>query len=750
MFKPRPKQKEVLDYLGGTMGVAAVPGSGKTHTLSALAAKLVAEGGLAEDQEVLIVTLVNSAVDNFKERTRSFIESMGLLPGVGYRVRTLHGLAHDILRERPSLVGLSDDFQIMDERESNRIRTQVVQAWLKAHPRAVIDEYMREDLLENEGKAKWIRREQWPQHAQELGSVFITQAKDLRMDPEILQGFLSRIPLPLPLVEMGTEIYHHYQQALMYRGAIDFSDLIRLAIQALEMDQTFLQRLQARWPYILEDEAQDSSLLQEQILRLLSGAKGNWVRVGDPNQAIFETFTTASPDHLRNFLAKAEHPCDLPNSGRSTPTILALANGLIRWTREQHPVPEVRESLSLPFIIPTPPGDPQPNPPDDATQITFVRDSFSERQEIHWVAEDLKRWLAKNTDRTVAVLTPTNNMGINLVNILRKNGIEYTELLKSTSETRLATGALIHVLKWLADPNDAHRLSTAYKVWRREDRENEKSLARMEAVANTLHGCIKTENFLWPRLDRDWLEGPDSAVTEATDLDQLLTFRELAKRWQLARALPIEQLILTLSMDLFRDPADLALIYKLASLLGQMKKDHPDWGLKQLADELGIIAKNERKFVGFSESDRGFDPEHHQGKVVLATIHKAKGLEWDRVYLMGVNDFWFPSAQKDDSFRDEKWFIRNNLNLRAEMLAQFEEIGALDDEHRWYQEGRATEQARYEYAAERLRLLYVGITRAKEELVITYNNGNGNKNSKPATALQALWRLQEGIDNASS
>ena len=102
------------------MGVAAVPGSGKTFTLSHLAARLVerlTEHGLAEEQEVLIVTFANSAVNSFKARIADIVQTQrGLLPYIGYRVRTLHGLAHDIVRERPSLVGLSEDFRIMDDR----------------------------------------------------------------------------------------------------------------------------------------------------------------------------------------------------------------------------------------------------------------------------------------------------------------------------------------------------------------------------------------------------------------------------------------------------------------------------------------------------------------------------------------------------------------------------------------------------------------------------------------------------------
>ena len=72
-FTPRPSQRDILAYRGGTLGISAVPGSGKTHTLSALAAQIISSGALERDQEVLIVTLVNSAVDNFSARIGEFI-----------------------------------------------------------------------------------------------------------------------------------------------------------------------------------------------------------------------------------------------------------------------------------------------------------------------------------------------------------------------------------------------------------------------------------------------------------------------------------------------------------------------------------------------------------------------------------------------------------------------------------------------------------------------------------------------------
>ena len=190
MFTPRPKQAEVLAYTGGKMGVSAVPGSGKTQTLSALAARLVAEDALADDQEVLIVTLVNSAVDNFARRVDGFVQERGLLPHVGYRVRTLHGLAHDIVRERPDLVGLANDFSIVDERDATRILQEAAEAWIAAHPDAA-DQWLNPDL--DERKRDWVRRDHWPKLVATLGGNFIRMAKDLELTPALLRERMIRL-----------------------------------------------------------------------------------------------------------------------------------------------------------------------------------------------------------------------------------------------------------------------------------------------------------------------------------------------------------------------------------------------------------------------------------------------------------------------------------------------------------------------------------------------------------------------------
>ena len=746
-FVARPKQAEVLAYTGGKMGVSAVPGSGKTETLSRLAAQLIAGDSLAGHQEVLVVTLVNSAVDNFYRRVSSLVRTRGLLPHAGYRVRTLHGLAHDIVRERPALVGLSDKFDIVDERSADEILSEAAAAWLRGHP--VTLEHFLDPALEA-SKLDWVRRDLLLDQVKEIALAFTRLAKDRQLTPEKLRGQLDARVNSLPLAEMGWAIYTDYQRALAYRGAVDFDDLIRLALLAMQSDDKLLARLRDRWPYVLEDEAQDSSRLQEQILTLLTGQGGNWVRVGDPNQAIYETFTTASPDYLRNFLEEeGVARRELPNSGRSSESIICLANYLVTWTRAAHPARAVRDALSPPPILPAPPGDTQPNPPDDPAAIFLMGNKFSPDGEVRAVVESLARWLPEHPDSTVAVLTPRNQRGFDVVDALRQRGLEVVDsLLRSSTSTRKAAGALANVLHHLADPTASQRLATVFQVWRRAEKEDPDAWQHVMQLSKLLGSCRQVEDFIWPRAGQDWLAAVD---LPDEDLDLLTTFRGFVQRWQGAIVLPVDQLLLTLGQDLFTEASDLAMAHKLAVTLRQAVEQHPQWRLPELAGELAVIARNERRFLGFSEEDSGFDPRAHAGKVVVATMHKAKGLEWDRVYLMSVNSYDFPSGQPYDQYIAEKWFVRDELNLGAEALAQ---LDALLDDQLAYREGDATAQARLDYVRERLRLLYVGITRAKQELVVTWNSGRAATSrpeavqTLPFVALQTHWELdgcrQEG------
>ena len=762
--RPRPAQEQILAYSGGYMGVSAVPGSGKTFTLSLLAARLgerlAAEGSL-NDREVLIVTLTNSAVENFRSRIGRFLhEKLGLLPGVGYRVRTLHGLAHDIVRERPSLVGLAEGFGIVEERVAADLKRSAAETYLRKHPDTLAP-LIAPDKLANYRQIERTVQEDMV----ELAGQFIRVAKELPAKPHELQEKLRRQSGTWPLLDIGLHVYADYQRGLEARGAVDFDDLMAYALQALDADPNFLARLQDRWPYILEDEAQDSSQVQEHLLRRLTARYGNWVRVGDPNQAINQTFTGADPRYLRQFVVEDRTVSrDLPNSGRSAQPIIDLANQLIAWSRA-NANDIAAEPLTPPLIQPTPPGDPQPNPAAGAPSVYFHPAALAPDRELEVVLASLRKWLPDHGDATVAVLAPDNYRGFHITAGLENRGAPFDDRLLRTNQTiRAAAQALATVLAYIARPHVPKLLEQVWREvwWPRRGAplaaqyidptaaptdappatRKQRLPEPVDLFAKALQRLDQPETYIFPA-PQDWLDGQHWLDDVEWLRGLAVAFRADLQRWTRAAILPVYELVLAVGNDLFRDPSDLALTHMLAVTLSQPNSDNTRPALVDLAGELEQIAENRRKIAGLADAG-GYEPE--RGKVTVATMHTAKGLEWDRVYLTAINTYSFPGGGDDDTYRSERWYVRDNLNLVAEALAQLRQLhmGTLDD----YVRGAASAQARLELAAERLRLLYVGITRARRELIVTYNTGR--RQDKPLPPAAAFTALRQWSQTQSS
>jgi DNA helicase-2/ATP-dependent DNA helicase PcrA len=733
-YRLREHQQRVLAYQSGRMAISAVPGSGKTLTLALLAARLIVEGRIGDEGEVLVVTVQNSAVDNISARIRRILVEQRM-PPVGYHVCTLHKLAADILRQRHDLAGVDEQFAIVDDVETQRLIHLAAEAWISDH-RALWLSFLPESAP-NEQVLK-----RWRQETEQIGKQMAKLCKHLRLAPPEALALLKGDSFGVALARLGVALYSLYTEYLHLRGGLDFDDLIWRATTAIEQDATFLLHLRDQWPYILEDEAQDSSPLQEAILDRLSDEQGNWVRVGDPNQAINSTFTAADPRFFRSFLRREHVDFQvLLESGRCARPIMAMADALAHWGALEHPSLPVRAmSFEPQRMQPTEEGDPQPNPPDSSCHVRLATEAFDK---VDTEATKVAQWAAThirhNPQDTVAVLCPAAWQGGKVVEALQAlPDVPFDDLLRSTPQARNVARVLARALHYLADPTQANALATLYRALAASGLLPEAEEASLRRRA-TLLRSIPLAELLYPRAEADWTSLLPPRARHEQDLAALDELLSLARRWVNAVHLPADQLTLAIAQDLFSRPEDeryLAICHTIASSQRGALQMHPAWSLADLAGDLEDVAHNRRGLGGLSLPDAGYEPV--PGRVVVTTMHKAKGLEWDTVFLLCVDDLEFPHAL-DGAFRGEPFYLPGHApSIEArktlERLAQPGDAAGRDP----------VAESRLEVIAERLRLLYVGVTRARRNLAITYSRNNGSVPVQPALALDILRAAYDG------
>ena len=744
-YRLRRHQWQVLERMRATaadhparLAVAAVPGGGKTLTLAILTADLILSGRIGDEGEVLVVTVQNAAVANINQRIRAILKSADV-PPVGFRVCTLHKLAADIVRERADLAGVSESLTIVDDGESRRAHRYAADAWINGN-RDWWESFVPDGTANQRERAL----ETWRAKTEDVSKEITKLCKHLRYSPDRANTLVGRDGGPF--LRMGVALYTQYQRYLQARGGLDFDDLIWRAMDALAQDVAFLHALRQRWPYILEDEAQDSSPLQQEILLLLAGDALAWVRVGDPNQAINSTFTAADPRYFRHYQREpGVAMVRLPESGRCARPIIDLANELVRWAVASHPVPDIRAMAFEPQQIePTGPGDAQPNPPAEDAHLVIRREPLESAEEE---AQSLARWAAsyvrRRTDRSAAILCPANWLGTMVVEALKSlDGppVLVDDLLRSTPRMRQVARVLGYVCAYLADPTRPSALRRLYVAL--QDDDDAETSSEVLRRRRTLLNSLPPERALFPQTTgalRDEL--PPGVEVAADDLDDLEHFSLRVARWVRAAGLPIDQLLLTIGQDLLDQDWELALCHTIAAGLRSAGELHPEWRLTEYAVELDGVASNKISMGGLSLADGGYVAR--PGAVAVTTMHKAKGLEWDAVYLMSVDNLEFPT-HLDDAFRDEPYFMPGrapSVEARKELehLARDEPILAVLDV--------ATDDpiaaSRLETIAERLRLLYVGITRARIDLCITWSRRGSGRPVEAAEPLLALAEFAE-------
>lgn len=752
----RPAQKEILKYQNGRMAISAVPGSGKTFTLSLLAAQLIRNGRIDPDanQQILIVTYLNASVDTFRARIRQRLEAFGLPPDTGYDVRTLHSLSLEIVRQAEASLG-GDELLVLDEGQSGYYLSLAIDAWKEEHPE------LWAAFLPDTNPQTQTR---WRSTVESTARALIRTAKNERITPQQILAKLQNRQAheedaSVPLLEMAAGIYGRYQSMLTRQGARDFDDLIWHAVDLLEQNPDFVQTLRQQWPYVLEDEAQDSVPLQETLLTLLTGEAGNWVRVGDPNQAITSTFTAAHPRFFNAFLDEEDVlALPLPNSGRSAPLIIGAANTMLNWVIDEHPVPEVRRhTFRRQEILPTPPGDAQPNPPNSEAAIRFKVYKHREDEELPGVAKAAVHTTIHRPNHTVAILVPTNSIGHAIADILDELDANYDNLLRGGGREREIAAAMHAVLNVLAEPTSAKALAAAHASLNALGHPaalvpDDGTYQKLQTLLKSIH---KPELFLFPWEEDDVYRALPANIASAEEMALLEKFAAFMQGLFRLRPLPIDDLALALGDELFAynlnsdtptiHEADLAIAYHIATTLRQWRDIHPDWRLPDLAAELDGIATGRRTLPTGTPDDYGYEPQ--PGRITLTTQHKAKGLEWDTVFLVGIDGTWLPGSL-DAYFMGVSDIIGGDPT--AEVMAQLRYV--MFGDAGLYPGRTATESAHIDIISERLRLLYVGITRAKRHLYFTRSRATRtyakDREAKPATVMGVIFKYlksqQEG------
>jgi len=289
-------QQAAIEHDEGPLLILAGAGSGKTRVITQRIARLL-ESGVAP-WHIFAVTFTNKAAAEMRHRVR---ELVGEDPR-GAWIGTFHASSARILRREAERVGLTSNFVIYDDTDQKKLITQILKEWgLADRPAAAFRQLF--DRLKNRG-----------------GGLRET-AEDPAWD------------------EVARRLWKEYHRRLRDSDAVDFGDLLVLALQLAEEDLAARAGLATRFRYVMVDEFQDTNRVQYRLAHSLSALTGNLSVVGDDDQSIY-SWRGADLSNILDF--EADHPgtkvIKLEQNYRSTATILGAANAVIRnnrWRKEK-------------------------------------------------------------------------------------------------------------------------------------------------------------------------------------------------------------------------------------------------------------------------------------------------------------------------------------------------------------------------------------------------------------------------------
>lgn len=646
-FTPRADQKPVLDYKQGKMAISAVPGAGKTTILLALIIKLLNDG--VNPENIFVLTYMESAARNFRERIQNANQELSQLPNIS----TIHGLALKILKENANYekLGLNADFEICDDTQRSRILREL-------------------------GTKLDIKKTELEDFDRAVSVLKIGGKYDLKPSQDKkLNKFL--------------EFFKEYKQVLQSNNLIDYDDMLLFSVKLLEENADILKYYQEICHYVIEDEAQDSSAIQQKLIELLSSKHKNLIRCGDINQAITTTFSNADVEGFRKFIETSDAKVSMDCSQRCTKDVWQLANSLITYAEKNS---ETKNAFYKIFMRPVEGKNPVEN---NAIKPVIFENEFVEK---NYILKQIKTLLTKDPKATVGILLRSNFQVAGWTKFINNAGLK-TITRSECLEQKGIFRTIFAILKIILNPFDNENIADNYDT-----------LAELGHCKSNLYQTIKNCEKPFIQMNVD-----DIPNTDLADFYWQLIY------WLSFSSLRPEELAIKIGLYYYgASDVEKSNVYLISTLIKRLSNSYKKYSV--LIERLGELSKkpNLSGFKFFSEEEKS-DREILEGKVQIMTLHKSKGDEFDYVFLPEMAEKNLPLAFENVSLKKNARFMESVRELNPNYPQK------TDDELKEF------------LLAENLRLMYVAITRAMRKLYISANkSAKYNKVPEPSVIFKEI------------
>jgi len=590
-------QRVAVEYCDGASLVIAGAGSGKTRVLTYKIAWLLELG--MKPWQILALTFTNKAAREMKERIGRLV---GEEQARYLQMGTFHSVFARILRAEADKIGYNANFTIYDQTDARSL------------VKTIIKEMGLDDKVYKPSSV----------------ADRISLAKNHLLLPQAYQQSAWAADDVTQKRPQLANIYIRYAERCRQANAMDFDDLLVQTWVLFQNHEEVRQKYVEKFNFVLVDEYQDTNFAQQSIVYQLTKERQKVCVVGDDAQSIY-SFRGANIDNILNFQSLYNNAklFKLEQNYRSTQLIVQAANSLIRRNERQIP----KNVFSK----------------NEHGEKLQLKPAYSDREEALIVTQDIKRLKRQDSCNwsDFAILYRTNSQSRSFEEQMRKDGIPYRIYGGLSFYQRKEIKDVIAYFRLIANPDDeeAFKRIINYPARGIGDTTVGKIIQTAQAYGVSLWQVIK-QPVLFP-LD----------VSKGT-MTKIQNFRQLIEGWierlQTEDAYTLGHDIIMnsgISKDIYggRNPEDISRQENLEEFLGGMQDFVESRREEDMGDEVYLPDfLQEVALLTDLDSDDGDSND----KVVLMTVHAAKGLEFPTVFVVGLEENIFPSPMCTNSLRE--------------------------------------------------------------------------------------------------